>query len=66
MWVGWWRRREGDPWTRAGTGATLDECARRLTRATRGMRLRNADEVMTGGGYPNVPPDPDRMRRQGR
>jgi hypothetical protein len=63
-WVGWWRRREGEPWNRGAAGATLNECARRLAKATRGMKLRNTDEVMTAGGYPNIPPDPNRPIRK--
>jgi hypothetical protein len=63
MWFGWYRRREGETWNNACRAATLEECSRRLTRATRGMRLRNTDYCMTAGGYPNIPPAPDRARR---
>jgi hypothetical protein len=55
MWVGWYRLTEGSPWRRACQAPTLGECSRHLSEATRGMKLRNTDLIMTGGGYPRVP-----------
>jgi hypothetical protein len=53
-WVGWYRRREGAPWQRACEAASLDECARLLDKATRGLRIKNVNQIMTGGAYPAV------------
>ncbi len=52
MWVGWWRRREGEPWQRGSEGATLEEAAAKLTAATKGRRIRNTNYYLTGGGVP--------------
>jgi hypothetical protein len=54
MWIGWYRRRESDPWTRAVEAPTLEEASRKLTAATKGMKLRNTNFILTGGGYPAV------------
>jgi hypothetical protein len=48
-WVGWYRRRESEPWIRSVEGETLDECARLLDKATRGLRIKNVNQIMTGG-----------------
>jgi hypothetical protein len=53
-WVGWYRRREGEPWQRACEGDTLAQCSRRLTEATRQMNLRSINYFMTGGAVPNL------------
>ena len=52
MWVGWYRRTARAPWVRACQGATLTECSRRLTDATRRIRLRNTDYFLTTGHAP--------------
>jgi hypothetical protein len=54
QWHGWYRDKPGAVWNRVCQGATLDECAKRLTKATKGKRLRNTDFIMTSGGYPMV------------
>ena len=43
MWAGWYRLTARSPWRRACQGATLAECSRRLTEATRSMNIRNTD-----------------------
>jgi hypothetical protein len=53
-WYGWYRRRESEPWTRAVEAESLDACARLLDKATKGLRIKNINQIMTGGGYPNV------------
>ena len=53
-WTGWYRLRPGLPWKRACQADSLSECARRLNAATRNMKIRSTDYIMTGGGYPQV------------
>lgn len=53
-WVGWWRRREGEPWQRACEADSLDECSRKLNAATKGLRIKDVNLMMTGGGYPLI------------
>jgi hypothetical protein len=55
-WIGWYRRRESEPWTGAVEAPTLEEASRKLTAATKGMKLRSTDYILTGGGYPAVGP----------
>jgi hypothetical protein len=52
MWHGWYRLRPGLPWNRVCQGATLEECAKKLTAATKGKKIRCTDFWITGGGYP--------------
>jgi hypothetical protein len=61
-WVGFYRRREGAPWQRACEGATLEECSRRLSEATRGMKIRSTDYLMTGGQTPPTMPAKQKAR----
>jgi hypothetical protein len=53
-WVGWYRTTDSAPWRRASEGESLSECARALDKATQGLRIRNRNYIMTGGGYPQT------------
>jgi hypothetical protein len=53
-WVGWYRRTEKANWQRACEAESLDECARLLDKATRGLRIKNLNQIMTGGSYPAI------------
>ena len=53
-WVGWYRRRESEPWTRAVEAPTLEEASRKLTAASKALNLRNTNFILTGGAYPNI------------
>ena len=66
QWVGWIRLREGLPWKRACQGDTLGECARRPNAATRSLKIKDVNTIMTGGRYPQVgaPPDTQGSKRR--
>jgi hypothetical protein len=53
-WVGWFRAGDKAEWQRACEADSLDECAKRLDKATKGLRIRSINQIMTGGGYPRV------------
>jgi len=54
QWYGWYRRRENDQWTKAVEAESLDACAKLLDKATKGLRIKSINQIMTGGGYPAV------------
>ena len=51
-WVGWFRVDELSPWQKACTADTIEDCARRLSAATRHLRLKNVNECITAGQVP--------------
>jgi hypothetical protein len=53
-WVGWFRTDGKAKWQRACEAESLDACAKLLDKATRGLRIKNVNQIMTGGGYPNI------------
>ncbi len=57
-WVGWYRLTERSPWRRACTGATLAECSRLLSDATRGARFKRALDASLQPAPPRLPPYP--------
>jgi hypothetical protein len=61
MWVGWYRLTAASPWQRACEADTLERCAKRLSEATRGLKLANTNEAITSG----TPPRPTRTADDG-
>jgi hypothetical protein len=64
LWVGWYRLTERSPWQRGAEGMTLDECAHRLSEATRHLHLKNTDEALTTGAPPSLPADESKQGRR--
>jgi hypothetical protein len=53
-WYGWYRRRESGQWIRAVEAESLEVCARLLDKATKGLRIKSINQIMTAGGYPAI------------
>jgi hypothetical protein len=58
-WTGWYRLTGRSPWQKAAEADTLDECARKLSEATRGLKLSNGEERAAA----EVTPRPRRARQ---
>ena len=55
MWVGWFRRSaSATKWELACEGESLEECSRKLNAATKSLRIKDVNMIMTGGGYPMI------------
>ena len=65
QWIGWYRLREGLPWKRACQGDTWISAPRRLNAATKNMKIRDTDCIMTGAHRRTFPP-PRRAKRTTR
>jgi hypothetical protein len=50
-WIGWHRAGPGEPWRRVCTGSSIDECAKRLSKAVPSP-VSNLDLCLTTGAYP--------------
>jgi hypothetical protein len=53
-WVGWARDNSKADWRRLCEADSLDACAKLLDKATKGLRIKSINQIMTGGGYPRV------------